>query len=477
MLIFKDEIDCGLADLISKAKTISYVSKLEPFNISKELIIEKFKSVASLDNVLQDDLYPVNSILVSTVWNLNDDVFDKYETILAKDTPINKPTNNNHIEKDIVGHMTGSFCIDDEGNMLDSNLPADDLPDLFHIVNSAVIYNCFSEPDLKENITNLIKQIEAGEKFVSMEASFKGFDYALRDKNGDIKIVTRNPATAFLTKHLRCYGGTGFYGENQVGRLLRGISFIGKGYVDKPANPQSIIFDKNHGFNNHSSAKIMTLDNLDGVFTTVANNDIGVENNMSQELEQKIDELTQANTALSNEITELKNKVESLETDKNNITAELNSGVEEKAKYLVENQTLAQQIVDLSTEKAGLLEQIKVLSETIKAKEEKEKEEERKNKMEAAGYSKEEAIAKLESFKTFSDEQFDLIMSEVGKNKASQNDKGVSNNSDDNSAKASLDNVEPEPVVNPGAVVVPEEVSKANFRKDLAELFNTMLQK
>jgi hypothetical protein len=44
-----------------------------------------------------------------------------------------------------------------------------------------------------------------------------------------------------LTKHLRAYGGTGEYENYKVGRSLRGISFSGKGLVNKPANPRSII--------------------------------------------------------------------------------------------------------------------------------------------------------------------------------------------------------------------------------------------
>ena len=59
----------------------------------------------------------------------------------------------------------------------------------------------------------------------------------------------------FLHKHLRAYGGKGGYEDHKIGRLLRNIVFSGKGFVNKPANPDSVIFDKNQltEFNNVSN--------------------------------------------------------------------------------------------------------------------------------------------------------------------------------------------------------------------------------
>ena len=52
-------------------------------------------------------------------------------------------------------------------------------------------------------------EVEEGKWFVSMECLFAGFDYALIDPEGKSKLVQRNEASAFLTKHLRVYGVTG----------------------------------------------------------------------------------------------------------------------------------------------------------------------------------------------------------------------------------------------------------------------------
>ena len=78
-----------------------------------------------------------------------------------------------------------------------------------------------------------------------MECLFAGFDYALVDPDGNHKVLSRDEQSAFLTKHLRAYGGTGKYEGYTIGRALRNISFSGKGLVAKPANPRSIIINNN----------------------------------------------------------------------------------------------------------------------------------------------------------------------------------------------------------------------------------------
>ena len=102
---------------------------------------------------------------------------------------------------------------------------------------------------------------------------FNGFDYAVIGPDNKHHVIARNNETAFLTQHLRSYGGTGSYQEHQVGRLLRNITFSGKGFVDRPANPESVIFDKNKvfEFNNASISSKNTLFNDNGVLTKVDN--------------------------------------------------------------------------------------------------------------------------------------------------------------------------------------------------------------
>ena len=110
------------------------------------------------------------------------------------------------------------------------------------------MYNSWSSAEKQEWMSSLIQEIEAGEWFVSMEAIFNNFDYAIVTPEGKHKIIARKEESSFLTKHLRIYGGTGEYEGHKLGRVLRNIAFSGKGLVSKPANPRSIIFNSTKSF-------------------------------------------------------------------------------------------------------------------------------------------------------------------------------------------------------------------------------------
>ena len=127
-------------------------------------------------------------------------------------------------------------------------------------------------------MNTIIEEIQEGDKwFVSMECLFPSFDYALVDSQGNTKIVKREDASAFLTKHLRAYGGTGRYDGYAVGRLLRDISFSGKGLVSKPANPRSVILQDTKRFN-ETESRLVSVSSIK-------------ENKMSDILEKQVDEL------------------------------------------------------------------------------------------------------------------------------------------------------------------------------------------
>ena len=240
MIIYPQETDDGLAEKISASTTISYASIVEPSEVEQNQI--KTKTLAAVDDA---DLYYVQSILVSSSWNRNDDVFDRAEVWAARKTPEDKPTNLEHDENTIIGHITSNWPIDNEGKAIADDIGMDELPEKFHIVTGSVIYKAFSSPELKERAEKLIAEIENGTKYVSMECYFKGFDYGLTDKaSGEYKVLARNDSTAYLTKYLRAYGGHGEHDNYKIGRVLRSITFSGKGFVNKPANPDSIIFNK-----------------------------------------------------------------------------------------------------------------------------------------------------------------------------------------------------------------------------------------
>jgi len=242
MQIFTAEREDGLEAKISSSASISYASVAEPCHPNKSQI-RKFKSLASVQD---SDLYYVQSILVTSSWNKNDDIFDKDEIWMARNTPEDKPTNLEHDENLIIGHITSNWPITEDGILISEDTPIENLPEKYHILTGSVIYRAFTSPELKERSDKLIAEIESGDMFVSMECFFKGFDYGLLDKStGTYKTLARNENTAYLTKYLRAYGGLGEHDNYKIGRVLRNITFSGKGYVEKPANPESIIFNKN----------------------------------------------------------------------------------------------------------------------------------------------------------------------------------------------------------------------------------------
>jgi hypothetical protein len=278
MIIYDAEIEAGLTDTLSAQSSIVYASLAEKCgeeNLSTNKHIKENKALAGIDD---SDLYYTQSILVTTSWNKNDDIFDSKEVWLAKNTPEDKPTNLEHDENSIVGHITSNWPIDDSGNLLNEDLDVSEIPAKYHILTGSVIYKGYTDPNLRSRADTLIEEIENGNKYVSMECFFKGFDYGLMDKaTGTYHVLPRNAETAFLTKHLRAYGGQGEHQNYKIGRVLRQITFSGKGFVNKPANPESIIFTKENLNFNKELANIKNYiekndDSLiEGVFSNQAN--------------------------------------------------------------------------------------------------------------------------------------------------------------------------------------------------------------
>lgn len=319
MHIFEQEKIDGLADLMSTSASISYACVAEPCSLTYKKP-PKIKSIASYSD---EDLYYVQSILVTSSWNKNDDIFDKTEVWKAKHTPEHKPTNLEHNEDIIIGHIISNWPITEDGDLIDENTPMEDLPNKFHILTGSVIYRGFSNPDLKERSENLISQIQAGTKYVSMECFFKGFDYGvLNTKTNEYKVLARNEETAYLTKFLRSYGGMGQHQDYKIGRVLRNITFTGKGFVDRPANIDSIIFIKNlfpeTNKDNIEEKKSEMVQS--GVFISQSNinSEKLIMSSDNQETEMQKTEVENVNvefTALSSEVAELKLVKEKLEAD------------------------------------------------------------------------------------------------------------------------------------------------------------------
>ena len=243
MVIYDQEKDDGVDIRLLTKGSITYASHVEPCD--KDALINDIKLDKSIAGIKDKDLYYVQSILVTSNWNKNDDIFDRAEIWKAKETPEDKPTNLEHDENVIIGHITSNQPITDDGKLIDPETSVDDLPEKFHILTGSVVYLGFTQDDLRQRANKLVAEIEGGTKYVSMECFFTDFDYGLIDKStGAYKVLGRDNDSAYLTKYLKAYGGKGEYENYKVGRVLRNITFSGKGFVDKPANDNSIIFSK-----------------------------------------------------------------------------------------------------------------------------------------------------------------------------------------------------------------------------------------
>jgi len=316
MKIHTQEILDGLSEKIQNSGSIAFeMDILHESDVESQDKLNK--CIASLT---QDDYGLVWSILVSTTHNKNDDYFGKDEVWAAKETPINKPCNIDHNENDIVGHIHSCFPVDTEYNPIPLDTETENLPDLYHLLVSSVVYNQWSKPENQDRVSNLMKEIANGERKVSMECIFKGFDYAVVAPDNKFHVVQRNESNAFLTKHLRAYGGTGEYQNHKVFRYLRNLSFSGKGFVLKPANPYSVILNTSANTDNINTVAASECSNISSFLEVGVNLNKNLDTNgdiiMSDNQEVVVD-----NTQLENDLasakalaTEYETKIQSLET-------------------------------------------------------------------------------------------------------------------------------------------------------------------
>lgn len=411
--IYEQEIRDGLYQAISN-NSIACCAVAESFEPSPETVEKMQKIMASssdkelavAENKNQIDLYYIKSILVSTGWNKNDDVFDPRELWNAKDTPEDKPFNFMHNEKDIIGHITANEVVDFDGNRIQAE--TEEVPNEFNILTSAVIYTSWSDPEQRERMRKIIAEIEENKWFVSMECLFPNFDYALRSSKGEMKVIKRNEASAFLTKHLRSYGGDGKYEDYQVGRLLRNLSFSGKGLVSKPANPRSIILEGNDFFD-ESQAQTLSLSSLQ-------------ENDMSDILTKQVEDLRAelaeakaANEALKQQVAqgqqaEFEATIKSLETT----IAEQN---EKLQKQIAEVETLSQSLKQAEETIAMKNKEMQDKMEEMKQMKKKETMSKRKAQLEEAGLDAEDATSTAAEFENLDDETFDRVVAVMMKKK------------------------------------------------------------
>jgi hypothetical protein len=219
---------------------------------------DDYKAIANkygLDLHPQMDLLYVRSCLVSAGTkagiNANDDTFTREEAWAARFSPVLKPANWQHNDKDILGVVYSVEARDLDGNPLD--LDCDTPPECeFELWTEAVIYKLLQPERANEIETRAL----AGDLFVSMEAWFDDYSYGICDNAGKLdKIVARNKDTSHLDNHLKANRGSGQYRDQRLVRVLSNITFGGYGFVDQPANERSVISDVRSSISDAASTR------------------------------------------------------------------------------------------------------------------------------------------------------------------------------------------------------------------------------
>ncbi len=492
--IYKSEIEDGLAQAIQDNTTLAYITEAKPYKPSQQ-IKDRLTSLISHANteIEQQDLFYINSVLVSVGWNNNDDVFTPQDTWLARNTAVDKPFNFMHNEKDIIGHMTASLVVDENGDVIDDDMTLEDIPNKFDVVVASVLYKSWSDEELQSRMNDLVRDIPNGNWFVSMECLFPSFDYALITPNGEHKVVARNEESAFLTKHLRIYGGSGEWNGNKIGRMLRNFAFCGKGLVDNPANDRSVILSSADTFDISKS-------------TTITVNDNSYDNNeqeiaMSDALQTQIDELkAELKTSKSNEdklVAEAQAKAEAaFKSDKETMEASIASLTSDVETGATEATAKDARVIELEKDIAERDTKIEESEASIETLKQEKTDAGRLTKLVEAGVKSDEAKAIVERWTSASDEQFEDIVKlhtdagvhgddekngkegKVGrskdkdKGKGSEVDEAVDPNGEA-AANSDLDNAEKDKDV---SLAVNEEDTVADVRKATASwLANNVL--
>lgn len=402
MKIYSQEAKDGLRDILLSPShgSILFNAPIKKVDISSgSSVASLFSSVAT--NMSQQDLYYLATILVSTVWNINDDVFTPEEVWAARDTAEDKPFNLSHNPNKIIGHITENYAVDPDYTMLDNSLTVDELPASFHLLTSAVIYRHLKsrDPALTEEIATLIEEIENDEWFVSMECLFPAFDYALQKSDGSYDIVPRNKETAYHTKHLRVYGGSGEFGGRKLGRVLRNITFSGKGLVKKPANPESIIFTTASEF-----GVINNRQDINGEITMADDNKI-------TELEKQNSDLVAQVASLelqikNGDVAAFKSQLDTMATDLKSRDTKIGELETQVSQIIDLNATIAKLTKDLELNSVSLAEKTeslqKIQADILRTN--------RVTTLVDKGVDKTVAESIVDKFATLADEQFNDIV-------------------------------------------------------------------
>lgn len=404
MIVFEQEKVDGLTDLIiaSQTEKLTVPVFLKP----------KDSKLITAAVINEPGLFTYDSILVTAGEpNGNDIFFAPEDVFAAKDTPINKQINLNHTD-DIVGHMVASYIVDDDYEPME--VDPEDLPEYFHILVESVLYTEWKDEDREKQIAKLTEEIAAGEWSVSMECLSPNFDYLFIDSEGSRSIVKRSEETAYLSKHLKRFKGSGEFNGKRIYCVPRELWFSGKGLTTNPANPKSkIVAQKNedvyldldeniNSFENNLGENNMTEDQIKQAIKDALSAHFATATVGTTELKPGFD-FAAAFEALTKAFASVNEKVDSFIANYNEKVGKLEADVTAKDEQIT---SLTASLETVTKEKDATVTELKA-----------EKDEKasivRLAKLIQAGLDETAAKAVVDSTLALSDEQFEIVASKV----------------------------------------------------------------
>lgn len=247
----------------------------------------------------QDDLQYFKAVYATCGFNLNDDVFIREEFWKARKSPVLKPANWQHKDTDILGVVYAVEAQTLDGAPLD--IESEKVPEQdFELIVHGVVYK-YTFAERAKEIENRSK---ANELYVSMETWFSNFAYALLNEDDEtIDVVDRTEGTEALDRELRCFGGPGRYNGKRIGRVLKGLTFGGMGFVDQPANPRS----DGLVFANTNTNRVEEIPHTNQQMEIDMHDETKVREAVAAELNER---------AKADKLVQLESKVETLEAEK-----------------------------------------------------------------------------------------------------------------------------------------------------------------
>ena len=104
--VYSKEEQDGISELVKASSSLAYATRLRLCSSESEVYKAMAKKV-TLDKAIsqekQEDLYYLDSVLVTSSWNKNDDVFTKGEVWAAKSSPENKHSISSTTNRKLLG--------------------------------------------------------------------------------------------------------------------------------------------------------------------------------------------------------------------------------------------------------------------------------------------------------------------------------------------------------------------------------------